>query len=363
MMAKPLNLTAKITGMQYQPFLCRELRTYTIDELANAFENDSAFILDLGKDRTIALSWWVSAKRTRSYPYARVYDTLQFSGKRVTLIPIFKDEGIEGDRDFLQWDTVSLMSLLGVYTIVAYYSHAEPSTRYKNKITKQRFDLDYIMTELQNLLAYQSDALHWNLAQVSQAGQVAQRALEAYSRIASELGIVMHSVESAQRRIAELQKGRDHFMQFSRGLAQNAQNRELVTVQPKERLTGQKATLTVYNYLGGAYFFTCDEARIQGNSIFLIEGKHSKQSRLPSLEDIKDGLLKMMLFANLEQVQAKGKEFKPVAVLKLTSAKRFSVESLTPVEKERLAKLQQESRQNRFQVLINGRRIEFARPR
>jgi hypothetical protein len=121
--------------------------------------------------------------------------------------------------------------------------------------------------------------------------------------------------------------------------------------------------LTIYNYLGGAYFFTCDEARIQGNSIFLIEGKHSKQSRLPSLEDIKDGLLKMMLFANLEQVQAKGKEFKPVAVLKLTSAKRFSVESLTPVEKERLAKLQQESRQNRFQVLINGRRIEFARPR
>lgn len=71
-MAKPLNITAKITGMQYQPFLCRELRRYEISELANAFDNDGSFILHLGKDRTVALSWWVSAKRTRSYPYARV---------------------------------------------------------------------------------------------------------------------------------------------------------------------------------------------------------------------------------------------------------------------------------------------------
>ena len=70
------------------------------------------------QDNEFAVSWWVSPKRTRSYPYARVYDTLGFSGKKATIIPIIKDEGKDGDRDFLQWDTISLMSLLGVYVIV-----------------------------------------------------------------------------------------------------------------------------------------------------------------------------------------------------------------------------------------------------
>ncbi|MGC9043411.1 MAG: hypothetical protein ACP5KG_06100, partial [Myxococcota bacterium] len=75
-------------------------------------------------------SWWVSPKRTRSYPDARVYDTLSFEGKKVTIIPIINDEGREGDRDFLQWDTISLMSLLGVYVIIGYYKNAEKSKRY-----------------------------------------------------------------------------------------------------------------------------------------------------------------------------------------------------------------------------------------
>jgi hypothetical protein len=41
------------------------------------------------------------------------------------------------ERDFLQWGTVSLMSLLGVYVIIGYYNYAEPNPQYRNKITKQ----------------------------------------------------------------------------------------------------------------------------------------------------------------------------------------------------------------------------------
>ena len=42
----------------------------------------------------IAVSRWISPKRTRSYPYERVYDTLAFDGKKVTIIPVVKDEGL-----------------------------------------------------------------------------------------------------------------------------------------------------------------------------------------------------------------------------------------------------------------------------
>lgn len=108
-----MRIQAEIRGMSCRPLLCRARHAYTIEELEKAFEGDGAFTLHFDRETAVAASWWLSPKRTRSYPYARIYDTLNFQGKRVTFIPILKDESRDGNRDFLQWDTVSLMSLLG----------------------------------------------------------------------------------------------------------------------------------------------------------------------------------------------------------------------------------------------------------
>jgi hypothetical protein len=129
-----MDVSARIMGVKYTPFLCRDLNEHNFHSLAVALPKDASFILSFNRAEKIALSWWVSPKRTRSYPYARVYDTLAFQGKKATIIPLVKDEGKDGDRDFLQWDTVSLMSLLGVYAIISYYATAEPSSRYEHKI-------------------------------------------------------------------------------------------------------------------------------------------------------------------------------------------------------------------------------------
>jgi len=353
-----MDVSAKITGIKYSPLLCRDLKTYNISEVESALTQDSSFLLALDEKRRIALSWWVSAKRTRSYPYARVYDTLSFEGKKVTIIPIIKDEGKEGDRDFLQWDTISLMSLLGVYVIIGYYKDAEKSQRYRHKITNQRFDIEYIRDEINSISIYQSDALHWNLNQIEKAGEIARIAQSFYEKISKKLGVEMHSKESAERRINELIKGRETFMQLSRKLAKSAQNRESVTRQPKEKLSGLKATLTIKNYLGGYYFFTCDEVEIKSDKIYLIEGKHSKQSLIPSSEDIKDGLLKMILFTNLKEVKIAVKEYQPVAVLRLTSEIRFTENELTPSQIETLRLLQAEAKGNDFSVRLNDKELQ-----
>ena len=86
-----MDVSAKITGIKYSPFLCRQLNSFDINELDSALSTNPSFILSFGEGNHIAVSWWVSAKRTRSYPYARVYDTLGFAGKKVTIIPILKD--------------------------------------------------------------------------------------------------------------------------------------------------------------------------------------------------------------------------------------------------------------------------------
>ncbi|HHT9105646.1 MAG TPA: hypothetical protein ACFYD7_07225 [Candidatus Wujingus californicus] len=357
-----MDVSAKITGITYKPFLCRELKLYDIKNLTDVFDKNASFILNFDKDIQIAVSWWVSAKRTRSYPYARVYDTLGFQGKKVTIIPIFKDEGKEGDRDFLQWDTISLMSLLGVYTIVSYYNRADTSTRYDHKITNQRFDTKHLQYNFDSLFSYQSDALHWNLSQIDAVGKVAEKALAAYKNISEKLNVDMHSFTSAHNRIQELLKGKDNFMNLSRNLAQKAQAREITTIQPKEQLAGTKATLTIKNYLGGYYYFTCDEAKLIKSSICLIEGKHSKKNMLPSTEDIKDGLIKMILFSNLKEVKIGDKEYTPLPILKLTSNKLFSIDKLSSSRIALLKLLLKESVINKFEVLINGEKLQDCLP-
>jgi hypothetical protein len=341
-----ISIYAEITGIKYTPLLCRELREYEINQLDNAFK-DSAFLLNIDEKNKLAVSWWVSPKRTRSYPYARVYDTLAFTGKKVTVIPIFKDEGLDGDRDFLQWDTVSLMSLLGIYTIISYYSDAEKNPRFENKITNQRFNLPLIKQKLKELISYQSDALHWNLEQLHRVGKIAEKALEAYDEISERLNVKMHSRESALKRIERLKKGAEEFKTLSRELAKQAQKREAMTVQPKEETIGIKGKITIKNYLGGYYYFTIDEIKLVGRDLYIYESKHSKTQPLPSLEDIKDGLLRMVLYTNLKNVKINGWRVNPIPILKLTTSKD---RQLSKKHEETLTLLKKEAEINMFRV-------------
>ena len=349
-----VNITAKIAGITYTPFLCSKLKTFEFKEFKNAFQIGS-FILRYNANN-FAISWWVSPKRTRSYPYARIYDTLNFSGKRVTIIPIVKDEGFDGDRDYLQWDTISLMSLLGIYVIISYYKIARKNENYDNKITNQEFDISYVKSEIRKLSSYQSDALHWNLKQIDNIKKLAKKALDNYNRISKVLDVRMHSENYFLRRIDEIAKGREKFMEFSRELSHQAQERERMTVQPKEKISGIKATITIKNYLGGLYQLTCDEIYTVKNDIFLVEAKHTKRNSLPSIGDIKDGLLKMLLFTNLENVSIDRKQYNSHPVLKLTS--NSDKIEFSKRQRHLLSLLIKEADENNFLIEYNGKIIE-----
>jgi hypothetical protein len=143
-----------------------------------------------------------------------------------------------------------------------------------------------------------------------------------YAEIEKLTGVKLHNSKGLYNFKEKIGKDVSLFMAFSRGKATMAQSREFVTFQPKESLaTLSKAKITITNYLGGQYFLTVDEVLLTEEKILLIEGKHSKNSILPSKGDIKDGLLKMILYCNLTEVTVDGKRLKSEAVLSLTSAK------------------------------------------
>ncbi|OQX97803.1 MAG: hypothetical protein B6I24_07595, partial [Bacteroidetes bacterium 4572_128] len=137
-----MNIFANIEGIKYKIKIPNELKVIDFKDF-NINNIPSSCIIKKNKVN-FAISKWVSPKRTRSYPFERVYNTLSVS-KKLTVIPIIKDEGLKGDRDFIQWDTVSLMSLLDVYVIFAYYNKADKHKTRANKITRQQFENNYII--------------------------------------------------------------------------------------------------------------------------------------------------------------------------------------------------------------------------
>jgi hypothetical protein len=345
---RPQVFRARIESVKYKPLLCRsDLPRYDLSNLTQALSESAAFLIRLPTEDSFAVSVWVSPKRTRTYPYARVYDTLGYSAcRKVAVIPVVKDEGQAGDRDFIQWETVALMSLLGVYVVITYYDSAVPSKRHEGKITDRRFSKLFTSQKFDELTRYRSDALHWNLTQLEQIQDIAESAYRAYHRISSKAAIEMHSESTFRSRIDRLYECAETFKQGSRQMASSAQGRELYTVQPKELTHGMKAGIVIENYLGGDYHFTVDEWHLVQSKVALLECKHTTKKKLPGLADIKDALLKMILWTNLKKVRFALDDYPVIPVVNLTFSGDQMVILQAPAGQRLLVGLGAEAREN-----------------
>ena len=360
------EISGDVEDINYKQLVNDNLREAKLENF-DVNKSTGAFILTNGNER-IAVSRWISPKRTRSYPYERVYDTLAYEGRKATIIPVVKDEGLGGERDFLQWDTISLLSLLNVRVVLAYYDSAEKNLKRADQITNQKFDNDYIASRLAEVFNFKGTAREWNEREVKQLKPVLEKAKLAYHKISKETKTYLHD-ETTLNELIKYAETPKTFLEFSRQKSQQAQSREFVTTQPKEALsTDTKAKVTINNALFGKYFFTCDETKIDSKTVFLIEAKHSQRSKFPSRNDIKDGLVKMMLYTNLKNVKVGAKAHNLKVQIRLTSnqltgsvnsdlndedvEKFLTVNSFTVKDKNFFKKLFAEARANKFTVIL-----------
>lgn len=265
----------------------------------------------------LAVSKWTGPKRTRTYPLAKVYDTYSHSGKIVTVIPIIKDEG-RGERenntnlDRVNFITLSWMNLMGVYVILAWYCDADKKDNYR--ITRQRLDNDYVRQKIEEVARYKMDAHHWNQDHfVNEFVPLYEKALHSYALIAQKLGVAMHS---QQRLLSFLDAVRStdnpckldlaKYAELSLSASERAALRETATEHRMERVQvgNAKGFFEIHNYLGGVYYLTADEVILNGgNQVIIQESKNTTKRLLPSLSDIKDGLFKLLLFSQLQELR------------------------------------------------------------
>lgn len=58
------------------------------------------------------------------------------------------------------------MNLLNIYIVLAYYETADKSKKKgqvdKQKLTNQKFNNEFVKSQIDEILAYHQSALHWN---------------------------------------------------------------------------------------------------------------------------------------------------------------------------------------------------------
>lgn len=303
-----LQLQGYAKDITYTPKLSPILNSYPLENF-NINDASPSGIVTFGQDDQIAYSQWVSPKRTRSYPFARIYNRYHLNTKRVTIIPIIKDEGAKGDMDRINFITFSWMSLLNIYIILAWYESAIPNPRNPNKITEQKFNNAYIKAQIEQLSRYQVSALHWNTTHFTQNFEpVLNQAIHSYAQISQQTGVVLHSPKRNFEFLRNCQQNGvftiEGFKSATLESSLRAARRETKTTHKHELLShNAKAIIELSNYLGGQYYLTVDEVFEENGRMILQESKNSTLgAALPSKDDIKDGLFKLILFANLDEL-------------------------------------------------------------
>ena len=374
-----LSLTGFIKGAEYIPHLNPDkFEEYSITQF-DVNQAQSYGLIDLGTPgNNLAFSKWVSPKRTRSYPFARIYNTLHFNTKNVTIIPIIKDEGAgTQNNDRINFITFSWMNLLNIYIILAWYEDAERKPGTTDRITNQILNVESVREKLIEISRYQMSALHWNTTHFEEDFEaVYLNAVAGYKKISQEKNAAIHSPQNHLRTLEKFKVNDSFsltaFKEASLPRSSEAAHRESLTTHVLESLEEDtKGTFRISNYLGGIYYLTADEVYWEGDQLVIQESKNSSKGKLPSEDDIKDGLFKLILFANMEKVTVDGREnVQFITQLKLTGnligtlslpcatedVFSFCRENrLTQTYQKRLVLLNQEASQNnKLQIWVTG---------
>lgn len=322
-----LHFYGEIRNVQYKAFLTEDLSQHSIDGFN--INKAGTFGKIIFKDGEIAFSKWVSPKRTRSYPFERIYNTLN-SRTRLTVIPVLKDEGLDGDLDRIQYSTISWMNLMNVHIVLAYYDSANKNIRplqnAKNKVTNQEFNNVIVNKQILEIIeGQQQSALHWNLHLIeNHFTDIYKLALQSYENISKSTGVKVHNRQQQEQYLATIMLDFHKFRDISLRGSKGASIRETQTNHQLEYLSdGMKASFEIENYLGGIYYLTADEViKDENTNVYIIqESKNSSTGFLPGISDIKDGLFKLILYMNLHYLKLDTTNVEFLTCLKLTGQK------------------------------------------
>ena len=239
---KTVSLKGFVKDVIYTPLLgVEKLKCYNIEDF-DVNKAGAYGLINLGaRANNLAYSQWKTPKRTRTYPFPRIYNTYGLNTKKVTIIPIIKDEGADTNNDRINFITFSWMNLLNVYIVLAWYDDAKIKSGTTNRITDQVLNAENVRNTLLEISSYQSTALHWNTRHFkNDFERIYLNAVASYEKISQEQNVTLHK---SQDHLGTLEKYKvdnhfslESFKKETLSSSQKAALRETATVHKLESL-------------------------------------------------------------------------------------------------------------------------------
>ena len=213
-------------------------------------ENRTSFKTKIGNE-LVAISVWTTPKRTKTYPFPRVYSTLAHGGKKITVIPVQASYGKHGDDNKLQPGTISWMSGLGVYVIVGVYTKAKmrpkgkaaanaskgkTSTQGEPVFTSFEFENDGLLEQVREIVSERPKVEDWNQKQLIRIPSLLKASIENNRRLGKELGVVVRSFKPLEKKLQVWDKDRSKFLLDCDRESEKAQHREFSSDQKLENV-------------------------------------------------------------------------------------------------------------------------------
>lgn len=285
-----------------------------IDFVQAMQENRKIFRSKFFNRDSVAISVWTTPKRTKTYPFTRVYDTLSYDGTKITIIPVLVDYGINGERGKVQPNTIDWMTGLGVYVILGVYIDADKgevgglaknagvNTKSREGATKfakgQRFNLRHIQAQIEKIFENKPDVKTWNGHQITLIPSLLEGAINNYKRLSDKLKVPLGNFSILEKKVKIWKNDSKKFLADCEKESKGAQNREVKSDHALENVPGVKGKINIDLGESKKLYLTSDSVEIKKNKclITLLEGKNTTSDKLPGWGDIKDALMKLMIF-------------------------------------------------------------------
>ena len=310
-----------------------------IDFIEAMQKNRKVFKSKFLNKETVGISVWTTPKRTKTYPFTRVYDTLSYDGVKITIIPALVDYGSNGERGKIQPNTIYWLSGLGVYLILGVYIDADKgevgglaknaglgtkSREGSPKFAKgQRFDLGYIQAQIKEIIQKKPNITTWNQKQLIMIPGLLEEAIDNYKRLGEKLKVPLGNFSRLESKVKAWQKDSEKFLADCVKESKRAQKSEANSIHVLEDVPGEKGKINIDFGDSKILYLTADSVEIKKDKclITLLEGKNTTSDNLPNWGDIKDALVKLMIFKNSDFC-FEGKKYKKKLVCYLTSTNK-----------------------------------------
>ena len=316
-MAEVIIIDGKLTDLEYISKWRSTLNEYSLETALGGDSKKNVFWYNHNNEKA-AISVWTSPKRTKTNPLPRVYTTLNHDAIKITVIPVLKEEGASGEQNMVHANTVYWMTGLGVYVIIAYYNEAKlgkigkqstnakegkPSKEGTVKIGSQTLELASIKEQIHKIIKEKPNIAIWNDEQIKKIPELLDIAIKRYRYLGNKLNVPLRvkSLQNKENANKEWKQDLSKLLKYFTKLEIDAQDRETKTNHKHEDISivyGKKVKFNIDCGKSRMLYLTADAVDVNKDNkvIIITEAKNTTKDKFPSSDNMKDDLMKLMLF-------------------------------------------------------------------